>query len=48
VYEWHIKQARHNGAREGKITEAFEAGCSPGTGFARFATDVLEYYRNSV
>ena len=47
--EWHIKQALDNGASEEQIIEAIEVGIEmaggPGTVSARFAMNVLEYYR---
>jgi AhpD family alkylhydroperoxidase len=49
--EWHIKQALENGATEDEIIEAVEVGVEmsggPGTVSARFAMNVLEYYRHS-
>jgi AhpD family alkylhydroperoxidase len=49
--EWHIKQALKNGASEDEIIEAVEVGVEmsggPGTVSARFAMNVLEYYRHS-
>jgi AhpD family alkylhydroperoxidase len=48
--EWHIKQALDDGATEGEILEAIGVGIemSGGTGTvsARFAMNVLEYYKN--
>ncbi|MBN2481793.1 MAG: carboxymuconolactone decarboxylase family protein [Bacteroidales bacterium] len=47
--EWHIKQTINDGATEEEIVEAIETGIEmsggPGTVSARFAMDVLEYYR---
>jgi alkylhydroperoxidase/carboxymuconolactone decarboxylase family protein YurZ len=47
--EWHIKQAIDDGASEGEIIEAIEVGIEmsggPGTASARFAMNVLEYYK---
>ncbi len=47
--EWHIKQAIDDGATNGEIIEAVEVGIEmsggPGTASARFAMNVLEYYR---
>jgi len=47
--EWHIKQAIDGGATEKEIIEAIEVGIEmsggPGTVSARFAMDVLEYYK---
>jgi AhpD family alkylhydroperoxidase len=47
--EWHIKQALNDGASEEMILEAIEVGIEmaggPGTVSARFARQVLEYYR---
>jgi len=47
--EWHIKQALDNGASEDEIIEAIEVGIEmaggPGTVAARFAMNVLEYYK---
>jgi AhpD family alkylhydroperoxidase len=49
--EWHIKQALDDGATEDEILEAIEVGIEmsggPGTVTARFALNVLEYYRQS-
>ncbi len=49
--EWHIKQALDNGATENQIIEAIEVGIEmsggPGTASARFAMNVLEYYKNT-
>ena len=49
--EWHIKQALDDGATEGQIIEAIEVGIEmsggPGTASARFAMNVLEYYKNT-
>lgn len=48
--EWHIKQAIDDGAKEGEIVEAIEVGIEmsggPGTVAARFAMNVLEYYKS--
>ena len=48
--EWHIKQAIDDGATNGEIIEAIEVGIEmsggPGTVSARFAMDVLEYYKS--
>lgn len=48
--EWHIKQAIDDGATEGEILEAVEVGIEmsggPGTVAARFAMNVLEYYKS--
>ena len=47
--EWHIKQAMKDGAKEREIIEAIEVGIEmsggPGTVAARFAMNVLEYYK---
>jgi AhpD family alkylhydroperoxidase len=47
--EWHIKQALDDGASWEEILEAIEVGIEmsggPGTVAARFAMNVLEYYR---
>jgi AhpD family alkylhydroperoxidase len=47
--EWHIKQALDDGASQGAILEAIEVGIEmsrgPGSVAARFAMNVLEYYR---
>jgi AhpD family alkylhydroperoxidase len=47
--EWHIKQALNDGASQDEIIEALEVGMEmsggPGTVSARFAMDVLEYYK---
>lgn len=49
--EWHIKQALDCKASEEEIIEAIEVGIEmsggPGTVSARFAMNVLEYYKNS-
>ncbi len=49
--EWHIKQALNDGATEEEIIEAIEVGMEmsggPGTASARFAMNVLEYYRSN-
>jgi AhpD family alkylhydroperoxidase len=48
--EWHIKQALDDGAKESEIIEAIEVGIEmaggPATASARFAMNVLEYYKN--
>ncbi len=47
--EWHVKQAIDDGATEGEIIEAIEVGIEmsggPGTASARFAMNVIEYYK---
>jgi AhpD family alkylhydroperoxidase len=47
--EWHIKQAFDLGATEDEIIESIEVGIEmsggPGTVSARFAMNVLEYYK---
>lgn len=47
--EWHIKQALDSGFTEHEIIEAVEVGIEmsggPGTVAARFAMNVLEYYK---
>ena len=47
--EWHIKQALDIGASEDEIIEVIEVGIEmaggPGTVAARFAMNVLEYYK---
>ncbi len=47
--EWHIKQVMDDGASEAEIIEAIEVGIEmsggPGTASARFAMNVLEYYK---
>jgi len=47
--EWHISQAFANGAAAEEILEAVEVGIEmsggPGTVAARFAMNVMEYYR---
>ena len=47
--EWHIKQALADGASEEEIIEAIEVAIEmsggPGTVSARFAMNVLEYYK---
>jgi AhpD family alkylhydroperoxidase len=47
--EWHIKQALDDGATESEIIEAIEVGIEmaggPATASARFAMNVLEYYK---
>jgi AhpD family alkylhydroperoxidase len=49
--EWHIKQALDDGATEGEILESIEVGIEmsggPGTVAARFAMNVLEYYKSN-
>jgi AhpD family alkylhydroperoxidase len=49
--EWHIRQALDCGATEDEIIESIEVGIEmsggPGTVSARFAMNVLEYYRQS-
>jgi len=49
--EWHINQALHDGASEDEIIESIEVGIEMGGGpaivSARFAMNVLEYYRVS-
>jgi AhpD family alkylhydroperoxidase len=49
--DWHIKQALDDGAGEGEIIEAIEVGMEmsggPGTVSARFAMNVLEYYKTN-
>jgi AhpD family alkylhydroperoxidase len=49
--EWHIKQAIDDGASENEILEAVEVGTEmsggPGTVSARFAMNVLDYYKSS-
>jgi len=49
--EWHIKQAIDDEATEQEIIEAIEVGIEmsggPGTASARFAMNVLEYYKTS-
>lgn len=48
--EWHIKQALDDGATESEIIEAIEVGIEmaggPATASARFAMNVLDYYKN--
>lgn len=48
--EWHIKQAMDDGATIAEIIEAIEVGIEmsggPGTVSARFAMNVLEYYKS--
>ena len=50
--EWHIRQALGDGATENQIIEAIGVGIEmsggPGTVAARFAMNVLEYYRNEL
>lgn len=47
--EWHIKQAIDDRATDAEIIEAIEVGIEmsggPGTASARFAMNVMEYYR---
>lgn len=47
--EWHIKQAKDDGVTEKEIIEAIEVGIEMsgglGTVAARFAMNVLEYYK---
>ena len=47
--EWHIKQALDDGATEDEIIEAIEVGIEmsggPGTVAARFAMNVLDFYK---
>lgn len=47
--EWHIKQVLDDGATESEIIEAIEVGIEmaggPATASARFAMNVLEYYK---
>ena len=47
--EWSIKQALDNGASEEEIIEAIEVAIEmrggPATAFARFAMNVLDFYR---
>lgn len=47
--EWHIKQALDDGATESEIIEAIEVGIEmaggPATASARFAMNVLAYYK---
>jgi AhpD family alkylhydroperoxidase len=49
--EWHIKQAMDDGAKELEIIEAIEVGIEmaggPATASARFAMNVLEYYKQA-
>lgn len=49
--EWHIKQALDDGATEEMIIEAVEVGIEmaggPATASARFAMNVLDYYRQT-
>ena len=49
--EWHIKQAIDDEATELEIIEAIEVGIEmsggPGTTSARFAMNVLEYYKTN-
>lgn len=48
--EWHIKQAIDDGSTESEIIEAIEVGIEmsggPGTASARFAMNILAYYKN--
>ena len=48
--EWHIKQALDDGATEDEILESIDVGIEmsggPGTASARFAMNVLEYYKS--
>ena len=47
--EWHLKQALEDGAADGEIIEAIEVAIElsggPGTVSARFAMNVLKYYK---
>jgi AhpD family alkylhydroperoxidase len=47
--EWHIKQALDGGATEAEVIEAIEVGMEmgggPATVSARFAMNVIEYYK---
>jgi AhpD family alkylhydroperoxidase len=47
--EWHIKQALDDGVSDAEIIEAIEVAIEmsggPGTVSARFAMNVLEYYK---
>jgi AhpD family alkylhydroperoxidase len=47
--EWHIRQAMDDGATDAEIIEAIEVGIEmsggPGTVSARFAMNVLEFYK---
>ena len=47
--EWHIKQAIDDGATDSEIIEAIEVAIEmsggPGTASARFAMNVLEFYK---
>jgi AhpD family alkylhydroperoxidase len=49
--EWHIKQALDSGSSENEIVEAIEVGIEMsgglGTVAARFAMNVIEYYRTT-
>lgn len=49
--EWHIKKALDDGATENEIVEAIEVGIEmgggPATASARFAMNVLEFYKES-
>jgi len=49
--EWHIKQALDDGATDEQILESIEVGIEmaggPATASARFAMNVLEYYKKS-
>jgi AhpD family alkylhydroperoxidase len=48
--EWHIKQSMDDGSTEGEILEAIEVGIEmsggPGTVAARFAMNVMGYYKS--
>ncbi len=48
--EWHIKQALNDRATNDEIIEAIEVGIEmsggPGTASARFAMNVLDYYKS--
>jgi AhpD family alkylhydroperoxidase len=48
--QWHIEQALKTGANEEQVLEAIgvgiEMGGGPATVSARFAMNVLEYYKN--
>jgi AhpD family alkylhydroperoxidase len=50
--EWHIKEALQDGATEDEIIESVEVGIEmgggPATVSARFAMNVLEYYREKI
>ncbi len=49
--EWHIKQALDDGATKEEIIESIEVGIEmsggPGTASARFALNVLEFYKKN-